>query len=64
MVDGYYKQLVAILRREGFVRVKGGKGSHEKWRRPNDGSVNVPRSSRSRITANAVLKQAGLPDRL
>lgn len=37
------------------------KGSHEKWRHPDiSHTVIVPRS-KSRHTANTVLKQAGLP---
>ena len=28
------RQLLADLRRAGFVRVPGGKGSHQKWRHP------------------------------
>lgn len=31
------RQLIADLRRAGFVRVPGGKGSHQKWRHPETG---------------------------
>lgn len=41
-------------------RVEGGKGSHERWVSPINGrTVTVPRS-KSRHTANEVLKQLGI----
>ena len=49
-----------ILQAAGWQQVEGSKGSHEKWQNPNvDRVVTVPRS-KSRHTANEVLKQAGL----
>jgi len=60
MPEGYYKDIIRRLKEAGFTKVKGGKGSHEKWVAP-DGSVHlVPRSTRSRHTANAILKGAGI----
>lgn len=59
----FYDQLVEILTEHGCQRVKGGKGSHEKWRSPINGrTVTVPRS-KSRHTANEVLKQLGIGKR-
>jgi hypothetical protein len=29
--EGFDKQIIAELKRAGFQRAKGGKGSHEKW---------------------------------
>jgi predicted RNA binding protein YcfA (HicA-like mRNA interferase family) len=56
----YYDELVKIMVEHGCVRVPGGKGSHEKWRSPINGrTVTVPRS-KSRHTANEVLKQLGI----
>jgi predicted RNA binding protein YcfA (HicA-like mRNA interferase family) len=44
----------------GCWQVEGGKGSHEMWRSPINGrTVSVPRS-KSRHTANEVLKQLGI----
>jgi predicted RNA binding protein YcfA (HicA-like mRNA interferase family) len=48
------------LRAAGWRRMDGGKGSHEKWTGPSGRTIIVPRS-KSRHTANEVLKQAGLP---
>jgi len=57
-----YRDLVAILRKNSCRLVRPGKGSHEIWYSPINGKhVSVPRSTKSRHTANEVLKQAGLP---
>jgi len=59
-VPTYYTQLVEIMQEHGCRRVPGGKGSHEKWHSPiNNRTVTVPRS-KSRHTANEVLKQLGI----
>ena len=58
----FYRDVVAILRENGCRLVRTGKGSHETWFSPINGHyVTVPRSTKSRHTANEVLKQAGLP---
>jgi len=58
----FYRELVAILRENGFRFSRAGKGSHEIWFNPNTNQhVTVPRTTKSRHTANDVLKQAGLP---
>lgn len=60
MAKDFYDQLVAIMLEYGCWQIPGGKGSHEKWRSPiNDRTVTVPRS-KSRHTANEVLKQLGI----
>ncbi len=57
-----YRDLVALLRANGFVFLRSAKGSHEIWSNPQTNQqVTVPRSTKSRHTANEVLKQAGLP---
>ena len=57
-----YRELVRILEANGCRLVRKGKGSHEIWSSPVNGrTVTVPRSTKSRHTANEVLKQAGLP---
>lgn len=57
-----YRDLVAILRKNGCHLVRKGKGSHEIWYSPvSNRHVTVPRSTKSRHTANDVLKQAGPP---
>jgi predicted RNA binding protein YcfA (HicA-like mRNA interferase family) len=62
-VAEFYDRLVRILRAHGCRQVPGGKGSHEKWISPLNGrTVTVPRS-KSRHTANEVLKQLGIDQR-
>jgi len=61
MPKDFYPELTALLSAAGWRRVVNAKGSPEKWRHPNQPhAVIVPRS-KSRHTANTVLKQAGLP---
>ena len=54
----FYRDLVKILRAHGFSLIRG-KGSHEVWLNPVT-KRQVPRTTKSRHTANEVLKQAGL----
>jgi hypothetical protein len=57
-----YRDLVTIPAVNSCHLVRTGKGSHEIWYSPvNDRHVTVLRSTKSRRTANDVLKQAGLP---
>ena len=59
----YHDELVKIMTEHGCTRVPGGKGSHQKWKSPINGpTVTVPRS-KSRHTANEVLKQLGIGKR-
>ncbi|MFZ5728402.1 MAG: type II toxin-antitoxin system HicA family toxin [Pseudomonadota bacterium] len=59
----YYADLVKIMLEHGCWQVAGGKGSHERWKSPINGrTVIVPRS-KSRHTANEVLKQLGIGKR-
>jgi predicted RNA binding protein YcfA (HicA-like mRNA interferase family) len=58
----FYRELTKILREHGCRLVRAGKGSHEIWHSPaNDKPVVVPGLTKSRHTANDVLKQAGIP---
>jgi len=57
----FYRELVALLRATGFVFLRSAKGSHEIWVNPDTNrQVTGPRTTKSRHTANDVLKQAGL----
>lgn len=57
-----YRELTELLRRAACERERAGKGSHEIWRSPiNNRTFPVPANVNSRHTANAILKQAGLP---
>jgi predicted RNA binding protein YcfA (HicA-like mRNA interferase family) len=57
----FYRDLVSMLRANGWQLQRKAKGSHEIWINPATGrAVTVPRTTKSRHTANDVLKQAGL----
>ncbi|WP_448382801.1 type II toxin-antitoxin system HicA family toxin [Desulfosoma sp.] len=60
----YTKELKKILREAGCTFERQGKGDHELWYSPiTEIRFVVDNQIRSRHTANAVLKQAGLPKR-
>lgn len=61
MPKDFYRELSKLLTDAGWSRVDGGKGSHEKWVQARGGRIVIVPRSKSRHTANEVLKQAGLP---
>lgn len=61
MPKGFYPELTALLYAAGWRRLENAKGSHEKWRHPEVAHAIIVPRSKSRHTANTVLKQAGLP---
>jgi predicted RNA binding protein YcfA (HicA-like mRNA interferase family) len=65
MADGFYKAVCDLISANGYRYLKNAKGSHEKWQCENTGRiVLVPRNLKSRHTANGILKDAGVDDRL
>jgi predicted RNA binding protein YcfA (HicA-like mRNA interferase family) len=55
-------ELKRILRRNGFELLRQGKGDHEIWQHTvSKITVTIDAGMKSRHTANAVLKKAGLP---
>jgi hypothetical protein len=57
----FYRELVKIPREQGCCFVRAGKGSHEIWFSPINGKpFVVPRSTKSRHTANDVLRRPGI----
>jgi hypothetical protein len=62
MAGPLYRRLIRILREADCRFVRQGGGSHEIWFSPLTGRQFVlPFDIRKTSTANAVLKQAGLP---
>ena len=58
----YYRDVIRLLRENGYEYKRSGRGDHEIWWNPGTGiSVVVDRKLRSRFTANGILKEAGLP---
>lgn len=62
MAPQFDRPLRDLLKAAGCVLLRQGKGSHEIWRSPiTERSFSVPIGIPSRHTANAILRQAGLP---
>jgi predicted RNA binding protein YcfA (HicA-like mRNA interferase family) len=62
MAPQFDKPLRDLLRVAGCMLVRQGKGSHEIWHSPlTKRNFPVPVGIPSRHTANAILRQAGLP---
>ena len=62
MAPQFDRALRERLRAAGCVLVRQGKGSHEIWHSPiTKRNFPVPVGIASRHTANAILRQAGLP---
>ena len=62
MAPQFDRALRDMLRAAGCVLVRQGKGSHEIWHSPvTKRNFPVPVGIASRHTANAILRQAGLP---
>ena len=62
MAPQFDRALRELLRAAGFTLVRRGRGSHEIWHSPiTERNFAVPVGIPSRHTANAILRQAGLP---
>lgn len=62
MAPQFDRPLRELLKAAGCAFVRQGKGSHEIWQSPITGQhFPVPIGIPSRHTANAILRQAGLP---
>lgn len=62
MAPQFDRTLRDLLQTAGCTFVRQGKGSHEIWHSPiTQQHVAVPVNIPSRHTANAILRQAGLP---
>jgi predicted RNA binding protein YcfA (HicA-like mRNA interferase family) len=64
MAPGFYRAVCDEPAKAGFAYLTHAKGSHEKWQNAKTGRlVLVPRSLKSRHTANGIMKSAGLKKR-
>lgn len=65
MVQGYTRQLKALLLKHGCEFVRMGKGDHEIWSSPHaEKPVVIDGKMMSRHTANAIIKKAGIRAKL
>ena len=63
-MNGFYKQVTAVLAQHGFFLSRQAKGSHEIWSNGKGLSVSVAVTCKSRHTANSILKDARIPVKL
>ncbi len=57
----YYRPLTKLLRESDCYFLRQGRGDHEIWYSPKtQRKISVPTKIKSRHTANAILKEAGL----
>lgn len=62
MAGALYRQLIRFLKDAGCTFIRQGKGSHEIWYSPiTQRHFAVPFDVKKGPTANAILRQAGLP---
>lgn len=65
MTSTLYPMLVKILLEYKCAFVRQAKGSHEIWKSPiNNAKFSVPVTVKSRDTANGILKQAGIEEKI
>lgn len=65
MVNSLYPKLRTVLESYGCTFIRQAKGSHEIWRSPiNEKMFSLPVTILSWYTANAILKQAGITDKI
>nr|VFK26987.1 MAG: HicA toxin of toxin-antitoxin [Candidatus Kentron sp. MB]VFK31255.1 MAG: HicA toxin of toxin-antitoxin [Candidatus Kentron sp. MB]VFK75419.1 MAG: HicA toxin of toxin-antitoxin [Candidatus Kentron sp. MB] len=65
MAQTLYPGLEAILRAHGCELIRQGKGSHEIWRSPlSNKHFSVPVTIKTKPTANAILRQAGIDQKI
>ncbi len=62
-MNGFEKAVKKLLKNDGWKNIRSGKGSHQVWFKTGKNAITVPKNCKSRHTANAVLKQAGLSDK-
>lgn len=61
----YRKRLIEKLHEHGCEYVRAANGSHELWQSPiNKRRFVVQNDLSSRVTANSILKQAGIAEKL
>jgi predicted RNA binding protein YcfA (HicA-like mRNA interferase family) len=59
VAEGFYRAVTEELKRLGYRHAANAKGSHEKWANDAGRTLIVPRSMKSRHTANGILRDAG-----
>ena len=62
----YERKVKSLLKAAGWVKFRQGRSSHEQWQREGRTGIviTVPSKIKSRHTANHILKQAGIDEKL
>lgn len=61
-MNNFTPEIIKILKNNGFIWFRVGKGDHEIWRHTKTGKrVTVDAKVKSRHTANKIMRDAGLP---
>lgn len=68
-MNGFYQPVIRLLKARGYRFIRNCKGSHEFWAVVDDQKrmrayAIVPRNLGSRDTANGILKNAGIKDKV
>lgn len=61
-MNGFYADVIAVLKQHGFYFIRSGKGSHEIWGKDSK-RVTVSKNCKARPTANSIMKSAGIKHR-
>jgi predicted RNA binding protein YcfA (HicA-like mRNA interferase family) len=59
-MNGYEKEVKKILKKHGWKLIRSASVSHEYWGKYGCKPVTVPHNCKSRFTANAIMKEAGI----
>ena len=62
----FERKVKSLLRAAGWVKIRQGRSSHEQWQSADRTGlvITVPSKIKSRHTANHILKQAGIDEKL
>ncbi|WP_093383018.1 type II toxin-antitoxin system HicA family toxin [Rugamonas rubra] len=61
-MNGYYKLVIELLKKHGYVYLRQGKGSHEIWCKGSHHQI-VPFNCASRHTANGIMRDCQINHR-
>ncbi len=62
-MNGYYRDLIKILKAHGYYFLRHGRGDHEIWF--NGKTIfTVDKKGKAKPTANSALKKAGIKERV
>ena len=60
MPIGFYKDIIAFFKKNGFSYLRNSKGSYEVWGNSDGLSMIIPKNTKSRHTADKIMQAAGI----